>query len=117
MKILIDVAEQTIRATLHDNSAAAKDFYQLLPLELTLGDYAGIEKVSDLPSKLNTKGEPLGVAAQAGDLTYYAPWGNLAYFIKDFKFASGLVSLGQVHEGLELLNAAGDIPVTIRKAS
>ncbi|SBS27634.1 hypothetical protein MAQ5080_00874 [Marinomonas aquimarina] len=116
MKILIDVADTTIAATLKGDSAAAKDFYNLLPLELTLTDYASIEKVSDLPKKLSTNGEPSGTSAKAGDLTYYAPWGNLAYFIKDFKHASGLVKLGTLDEGQELLRKSGPVPVTIRQA-
>lgn len=116
MKIMIDVAGTTIGATLKGDSAAAKDFYNLLPLELTLTDYASIEKVSDLPKSLSTKGEPSGTSAKAGDLTYYAPWGNLAYFIKDFKHASGLVTLGALDEGQELLSKSGPIPVRVRQA-
>lgn len=116
MNILMDIAGKTIRATLKDNSAAAKDFYNLLPLELTLTDYASIEKISDLPKSLSTIGEPAGTSAKAGDLTYYAPWGNLAYFIKDFKHASGLVKLGSFDEGQELLAQSGPIAVIIRKA-
>lgn len=116
MKILIDVANTTIGATLKGDSAAAKDFYNLLPLDVTLTDYGSIEKVCDLPKSLSTQGEPSGTSAQAGDITYYAPWGNLAYFIKDFKHANGLVKLGVLDEGQELLRKSGAIPVTIRPA-
>lgn len=116
MKINIDIAGTTISATLKEDSAAAKDFYVLLPLELTLTDYASIEKISDLPGRLSTQGEPSGTSAKAGDLTYYAPWGNLAYFNKDFRRADGLIKLGSLDSGHELLKQSGPIDVTIRQA-
>lgn len=116
MKIAIDISGQTITGTLKEDSAAARDFAALLPLKLTLTDYAATEKVSDLPKKLSTKGEPSGTAAKAGDITYYAPWGNLAIFHKDFGRASGLVKLGALDEGVDLMRQSGAIEVTIRAA-
>lgn len=116
MKIIIDIAGKSINATLEANSAAAKDFYALLPLELTLTDYASIEKISDLPQRLSTKSQPSGTSAKAGDLTYYAPWGNLAIFNKDFQHASGLVKLGSLDDGHELMRKSGPLDVVIRQA-
>lgn len=116
MKINIDISGTTISGTLKGDSAAAADFYALLPLELTLTDYASTEKVSDLPKRLSTKGEPSGTAAKTGDITYYAPWGNLAIFHKDFGRASGLVKLGSLDSGLDLMRKSGPIDVTIRQA-
>ena len=43
MKIRITIGERVITATMHDN-ATARDFISLLPLTLTLEDYAKIEK-------------------------------------------------------------------------
>jgi hypothetical protein len=57
MKIRLILDDATLDATLTD-SAAARDFAALLPLTLTLSDYAGNEKVSDLPRKLSTTGAP-----------------------------------------------------------
>jgi hypothetical protein len=31
---------------------------------------------------LSTDGAPAGARPEAGDLTYYSPWGNLAVFIE-----------------------------------
>jgi hypothetical protein len=31
-----------------------------------------------------------------GDITYYAPWGNLAIFYRDFGYSPGLVRLGHI---------------------
>ncbi|MEU6656810.1 cyclophilin-like fold protein [Streptomyces sp. NPDC046900] len=100
MKIRLTTDTSSFDATLN-GSAAARDFAALLPLTLTLSDYAETEKVSDLPQKLSTAGAPAGTAAEAGDLTYYAPWGNLAIFYKGFRHADGLVKLGTFTSGIE----------------
>lgn len=102
MNIRITIGESVLSATLLDTQAA-RDFAALFPLKLTLIDYASIEKVSDLPKKLSTAGAPSGHTASAGDITYYAPWGNLAVFYKDFSYAAGLVRLGQIDQGQETL--------------
>ncbi|MFI6180345.1 cyclophilin-like fold protein [Nonomuraea sp. NPDC051191] len=116
MKIRLILDDATIEATLND-SAAAHDFAGLLPLTLTLSDYAGNEKVSDLPKKLPTTGSPAGTAAKIGDINYYAPWGNLAIFYQDFRHSDGLINLGWIDSGMEKLTAKdGDFTVTIERA-
>ncbi|MBK4738526.1 hypothetical protein JJB74_28240 [Noviherbaspirillum sp. DKR-6] len=112
MKIQIDVEGAVITATLDDN-ATSRDFVSLLPLTLTLTDYAATEKVSDLPRRLSTEGAPVGTKAVIGDLTYYAPWGNLAIFHKDFDYAAGLVKFGQLDAGIEILRLPGNRKATI----
>ncbi|MBE9640726.1 cyclophilin-like fold protein [Salipiger mangrovisoli] len=92
-KIHVTVGEAVLSATL-DDTPAGRDFARLLPLELTLGDYHGIEKVAELPRKLDTAGAPASYAAKAGDITLYEPWGNLAIFYQPFEAAAGLVRLG-----------------------
>ena len=57
MKIRMIVEGTPLTPTL-DDSAAAWDFASLLPLSLTLTDYAATEKVSDLPRRLSTEGAP-----------------------------------------------------------
>jgi hypothetical protein len=64
-----------LRATMLD-SETTRDFISLLPLTLTLSDYAQTEKVSDLPRRLSTAGAPEGVDPDVGDIAYYAPWGT-----------------------------------------
>jgi hypothetical protein len=87
----------TGRTELHGtlDTAAGRDFASLLPLTLTLSDFHSTEKIADLPRTLETSGAPTGVAAAAGDITYYAPWGNLALFYRDFPYSDGLVRLGR----------------------
>jgi hypothetical protein len=65
---------------------------------------------------LSTEGAPAGFDPSVGDLTYYAPWGNLAIFYKEGNYASGLVPMGRVESGLEKLAALeGDVTITIQK--
>lgn len=79
-----------------DDTPTARDFVALLPLTLTLTDYAATEKISELPRKLSTAGAPRGTSAKAGDIAYYAPWGNLAVFYRGSGYATGLVKLGTI---------------------
>jgi hypothetical protein len=112
MKIRLTVNGKVVSATLADN-ASARDFLALLPLSLTFKDYASTEKISDLPKKLSTQGAPAGIDPDVGDITYYAPWGNLAIFYRDFGYAAGLVKLGHIDAGVEALNVSGPVQVTI----
>lgn len=116
MKIRLITEDAVLTATL-EASAATRDFVAMLPLTLTLRDYAGTEKVSDLPKRLSTSGTPPGMDPAAGDVAYFAPWGNLAIFYRDFGYSSGLVKLGHIHSGLEkLAKARGDVVVRIELA-
>jgi len=99
MKIRIDIegAKQPLFATL-SITPTVQDFAKQLPLTLTLKDYDSTEKIANLPHKLSTQSAPNGYAGKAGDLTYYAPWGNLAFFYKDSTvgYANGLILLGKL---------------------
>lgn len=86
---------------LHDNPVS-RDFASLLPLEATFEDYAGTEKITYLPRKLQTSGGVSGSQVE-GDFTYYAPWGNLAIFYKGYGKAAGLHILGKIESGKEWL--------------
>lgn len=112
MNIILSVGGQTLTATLTD-SETARDFLSLLPLTLTLEDYASTEKIAYPPRKLSTKGAPAGSTPRAGDLAYYAPWGNLALFHKDFGYSSGLIILGKLSGDLDVLRKPGQVKVTI----
>jgi len=102
MKIKLTIGLDEYTASLND-SKAASDFVSLLPMTLTLEDYAGTEKISYLPKKLSTTGSPEGTEPSIGDITYYAPWGNLAIFYRGFSYAKGLIKLGSIDSGTEKL--------------
>lgn len=112
MRIQFSINGTLVTVSLAD-SAASRDFLTMLPLDVTLEDYAATEKIATLPAALSTLGAPEGFEPKAGDVAYYAPWGNLAIFQKDFRYSSGLVRLGQVDQGFAALLGPGAMPVTI----
>jgi hypothetical protein len=112
MKIRLKFEEVELTATLVD-SQTTRDFISLLPLTLTLEEYAGTEKISYLSRKLSTEDAPAGSDPSIGDITYYAPWGNLAIFDKDFGYSRGLVILGKIDSGIEILQVPGPVNVMI----
>lgn len=95
VRIRIRFEGAALTATL-DNNATARDFASLLPVTLTLRDYANTEKVSDFPRRLSTESAPAGIDPSVGDIAYYAPWGNLAIFYRDFGYSRGLIRLGRI---------------------
>ena len=115
MKINIRMKDRVIPATLND-SKAAHDFASLLPLSMTLKDYASTEKVSDLPRRLSTDGAPEGFDPSVGDIAYYSPWGNLAIYYRDFEYSSGLVPLGTLASGADLFASSDSMQVTFELA-
>ncbi|MBL27108.1 MAG: hypothetical protein CMM50_06100 [Rhodospirillaceae bacterium] len=112
MKIRIVVEGMAVTATLEDNQTA-RDFVALLPFATMLEDYASTEKIAGLPRRLNTDNAPAGIDPSVGDITYYAPWGNLAVFYRDFSYARGLVKLGSIDSGIEVLDRPGPMQATI----
>ena len=111
-KLNITIGNKVITAVLNE-SKASRDFISLLPLKLTLEDYNGTEKISNLPKKLSRDGAPAGFNPSIGDITYYAPWGNLAIFYKDFSYSPGLVSLGKIEGGIEVIRVPGSLNAKI----
>lgn len=105
-----------IRATVHP-TPTGDDFLALLPLTLTFRDYAGAEKIADPPRRLTTRGAPSASTPVAGDLAYYAPWGNLAFFYRDGGHSPGLIIVGAMTSGVEQMAALrSDFVMTIEAA-
>lgn len=113
-KIRMTIEDREITANFDDN-ATARDFISLLPMTLTLEDYDKTEKVSDLPKRLSTEDAPEGIDPSVGDITYYAPWGNLALFYRDFGYARGLVRLGRIEAEIDVFKQPGPLRVTIER--
>ncbi|UYY78500.1 cyclophilin-like fold protein [Sphingomonas sp. R1] len=99
-----------------EDSAATRDLLALMPLTLELEDFGVSEKIAMLPRRLRHPDAPEGVAPVAGDLAYYAPWGNLAIFRRDFRYSPGLVRLGRITTPLAALRGTGRLRVTLRQA-
>ena len=107
VKIKLTFNKEEVIVKMYDNPTS-RDFLTLLPLKLTLKDYAGTEKISYLSRKLSTQNAPAGSDPSIGDFTYYSPWGNLAIFYRDFGYANGLIILGNIESGIEKLANIGD---------
>lgn len=79
MKVNITVGDSTVTATMIDN-AAARDLLSRMPLEVKLNDYNNTtEKIFYPDPALTLDGVPRGCAPVPGDITIYAPWGNVAF--------------------------------------
>ena len=101
-KAKLTINGREFAVTLYD-TPAANALYELLPLELTFADFNGIEKIAYIEDELPTAGEPAAFDPGVGDLCLYAPWGNLSLFYKDFRNSNGLVSLGRLDAGIEVI--------------
>lgn len=102
VKIKLMFNNEEVIVNMYDNPTS-RDFLTKLPLTITLEDYAGTEKISYLSKKLSTEEAPSGSDPSIGDFAYYAPWGNLAIYYKDFGYSNGLIKLGKIESGLENL--------------
>lgn len=116
LKVNISVGNHTITATMEDN-AAGRDFLSRLPLEVTLEDYNNTTEKIFYPSPaLATEGVTRGCAPTPGDITIYAPWGNVAIFCKNWSHSDDLIKIGRIDgDGIEVLNVGGNIHVKIEK--
>lgn len=117
MKIRISFNGTTMTATLEDNPSA-QDFASMLPLNgLTIKDYASSEKIGYLPRKLTEEGSGSFGNERPGDLCYYAPWGNLAFFYAGYRWSKGLIRLGRIDGSFDPLLVRGEFPLRIENSS
>lgn len=101
-----------------DDNEASRDFLEMLPLALKFEDYNNTEKIATLPSELSTEGLPSGYTPEAGDFSYYAPWGNISVFYNNFRYSNSLYKLGTIESGTEILGDIDeDFEVTIERAN
>lgn len=112
MKIRFRFPDAAFSVTL-DDQPAARELAAMLPLRLKTSDFGSAEKIAYLPHRLDVAGLPAGTDAAAGDLAYYAPWGNLALFYRAAPYATGLVRLGRVEGAFGALGRQRDGVVTV----
>ncbi|WP_338731329.1 cyclophilin-like fold protein [Mangrovimonas cancribranchiae] len=112
MKLKITFSNVELTATIYDNPTS-RDFISMLPITTELEDYASNEKIFYPEEKLTKEGAPSGYEPKTGDITYYAPWGDVAIFYKDFSYSTGLISLGKIEgDGIKKLKNMGNQKVT-----
>lgn len=116
MRLRLTFADQDFTATLEDNPSA-RDLFPMLPLDLTIDDYATNEKIAYLPRKLTEDGNGRFGNEAVGDLCYYAPWGNLALFHGPYRWSRGLIRLGKLDSGAKPLLVRGQFPLRVEALS
>ncbi len=94
MKVEFSFSNQVFTVTLYDKPSS-RDFASMLPLELKISDFSNNEKIAHLPRKLTTEGNSPYTEAGPGDVCYYIPWGNLAFFYAGYSPSRDLVRLGR----------------------
>ena len=83
--------------------------YNQLPHTVEVENFSNNEKIFYPANELSTKDTPLARSG-VGTLAYYAPWGNVVMFYRDFSSNSSLYRLGQAVSGEELI---GELSGTI----
>ena len=110
MQIRLAIGRNTATATLADNPTA-RDFASLLPITLDMSDLGGLEKPGKLPRALDGGGEAV-FTYEVGQIGYWSPGEDLAIVYAVQGAGSiprpGLVPLGTVDSGLDVIAEAGD---------
>jgi hypothetical protein len=116
VRIKMTFNDEEVMVRMYDNPTT-RDFLAMLPLTVTLEDYAGTEKITRLSKRLSIQDAPAGSDPSVGDFTYYSPWGNIAIFYRDFGYADGLIILGSIEPGgvEKLARMNGDFTVTMER--
>ena len=110
LQIQVEAEGVTILFELND-SRAARELYEQLPLTIEVENYSTNEKIFYPPRTLDVSDAPQA-DTQVGTLAYYAPWGDVVMFYGDFHTASGLYELGQAISGSEYISGlSGTIQV------
>lgn len=100
----------SVDVTIGADTPAVRSFLRMLPLTLTVEEFAGREKIAHLPHRLQHDGSP-GSDPEDGDLIYYVPWGNLGFYYNadGVGYSDQTLHLGTYQasrEQLELLEGA-----------
>ena len=114
MKIRLKVNDKIITATMID-SKTTRDFVSLLPLTLAMNDLFRREKYAHLPKAISTEGARAHTY-EVGEIVYWSPGPDVAiYYRQDGERipAPGIIVIGKIDSGVETLNVAGSVKVTI----
>ncbi len=108
-RIRVTAGETVVVYELND-SQAARDLWEQLPLTVEAEDYSTNEKIFYPPEELDAGDAPLA-SGGAGVLAYYAPWGDIVMFYDSFGENGSLYELGRAVSGSE---AVGEISGTVQ---
>lgn len=110
-RIAVKSSKYSVIFQLND-SQAAKELHDQLPLTLKVENYSDNEKIFYPSKELKTSGTPKSRGSK-GSLAYYAPWGDVVMFYEAAGSASGLYELGTVVSGGDdISKLSGEITVS-----
>lgn len=111
MQIKILIGEKTFDAVLVDN-AAARAFYEKLPLSVTMVELNGNEKFFNLGEKLPSLDKRVD-NMQEGDLMLWSA-NTVVLFYKSFHSGYNYTRLGKIKNPAGLLDAAGSGNISVK---
>jgi hypothetical protein len=105
----------SVDVTIGEDNPTVRDFLSMLPLALTVEEFAGREKVSYLPRELRHRGSH-GSDPESGDLIYFVPWGNLGFYYnaEGIGYSDETIHLGTYDAPLDQLERLeGEVTVEV----
>ena len=105
----LPLSEMLIRVTCGEHSAvfqlydteAALDLYEQLPLILELENFRDAQWMFYPPEELGVTDAEVYHDGRRGELSYYAPWGDVFMLYEDFKSGDEMHRLGICTEGMD----------------
>lgn len=112
-EIMVAVNDRQFKAELND-SEAARQFYQMLPLSVDMKELNGNEKYYIFPKGLEAHDENVE-SIETGDIMLYSA-DYLVLFYEDFKTSYAYTPLGKITDvdGLQEAVGSGDVTITFR---
>jgi hypothetical protein len=105
----------SVDVTIGEDSPAVRDFLSMLPLTITVEEFARREKISYLPRELRHRDSP-GSDPESGDLIYFVPWGNLGFYYnaEGIGYSDATIHLGTYEASLDQLERLeGEVAVEV----
>ena len=85
-----------------NDSTAARELYEQLPMTVENEDFSNNEKTFYPPEKLDVTNAP-STDGSVGTLAYYEPWGDVVLFYGSYNPNGSLYELGKVVSGGEMI--------------
>jgi hypothetical protein len=104
----------SVDVTIGEDNPTVRDFLSRLPLEMTLEEFNGREKIAYFDPELTTEGST-GSDPENGDLIYFAPWGNLGFYYDTdgIGYSDATIHIGTYDATADQLSLLEGGPVTI----
>lgn len=104
----------SVDVTIGEDNPTVRDLLSMLPLTMTLEEYAGREKIGYFERELATEGSP-GSDPENGDLIYFIPWGNIGFYYNTagIGYSDQTIHIGTYDASLDDLEQLEGKPITV----